>query len=272
MKSTVQNTMWFRPIIALLFIVAPHLWSAEMPPIAVDFESFEAGALRKQVLEKHFGPIAWETLEDRAVIKHEEQGRVLEVTYPKGKVGSSESGAQFVLDLEPGRYATLSYRFRFAPRFPFVKGGKLPGLSSGGSQFTGGRPPGSKGGWSVRYMWRREGALELYFYHPEMKGKYGERHSLGVTLKPGEWYSITQRIDAGEPGKRNGRIEVEVNDKIQLQLKGLSLYGSQYGLVDSFLFSTFFGGGDSSWAPEADCTIQFDDFRISPEQPSFSGD
>ncbi len=120
-------------------------------------------------------------------------------------------------------------------------------------------------------MWRGEGALELYLYHPEMKSKYGERHSLGIKIKTGRWYSITQRIDVGEPGKGNGRMEFEVNGETTLHLKNLSLHGSDYGQIDSFLFSTFFGGGDSSWAPDANCTIQFDDFVISPENPSFSG-
>jgi len=121
-------------------------------------------------------------------------------------------------------------------------------------------------------MWRREGALELYFYHPGMKDEFGERHSLKTTLVPGEWVAITQRVDSGTPGKKDGVLEVAVNGELKLRLEGLELHGTQYGPVDAFLFSTFYGGNTSSWGPPKDTTICFDDFLISPEKPEFSRD
>jgi len=32
--------------------------------------------------------------------------------------------------------------------------------------------------------------------------------------------------------------------------------------IDSFLFNTFYGGDDSSWAPDSDMYIYFDNFEI----------
>lgn len=247
-----------------------HLPASDLSSIAVDFDAIPPGILSREKVEASFGKLEWENLGGRALVRDEAGGRVLEVKYPAGGVGSEESGAQFTLKLEPGRYATLRYRFRCAPDFPFVKGGKLPGLAAGGSRFTGGRPPGKGGGWSARYMWRREGALELYFYHPAMKGPFGERHSLEVRLEPERWYEVTQRVDTGDPGERNGRIEVEVDQVVRLRLTGLELSGTESGLVDSFLFSTFFGGASPDWAPPEDTAIFFDGIRISREKPTFS--
>lgn len=247
-----------------------HLWAGDLSPIAVDFEAVPPGILTRETVEEYFGKLDWEALEGRAAVRDEATGRVLAVRYPKGGVGSEESGSQFTLKLVSGRYATLRYRFRCAADFPFVKGGKLPGLASGGSRFTGGRPPGKSGGWSARYMWRREGALELYFYHPGMKGPFGDRHPLQVRLVPERWYEVIQRIDTGDPGKRNGRIEIEVDQVVRLRLSGLELSGTEFGPVDSFLFSTFFGGASSTWAPPVETMIFFDEIRISREKPEFS--
>ncbi|MDF1824467.1 MAG: hypothetical protein P1U68_07480 [Verrucomicrobiales bacterium] len=249
---------------------ASHLFAEKAPFIVVDFEALKPVKVTRTMIEKTFGPLDWEKLSGRAVIKSEAAERCLEVSYPKGQFGSLKSGAQFVVQLQESRYATLSYRFRVCEDFTFVKGGKLPGLSGGGSQFTGGRRPGSEGGWSARYMWRREGALELYLYHPKMKEKYGERHPLGLKLKRGKWYSITQKIDTGEPGKAQGILEVAVNGEVKLRLDRLEFHGSRFGPIDSFLFSTFYGGADSSWAPGKEVEISFDDFEITWEKPAFS--
>ncbi|MDF1656923.1 MAG: hypothetical protein P1U58_04880 [Verrucomicrobiales bacterium] len=259
-------------MIGLIWGFAAQLQADELSSIAVGFELIEPGKLSKEEISRAFGKIDWEALEERAIVRRDGGGKVLEVNYPRGAVASGKSGAQFVIELEQSRYATLSYRFRPGPGFPFVKGGKLPGMTSGGSRFTGGRPPGKAGGWSARYMWRREGALELYFYHPGMKSQYGERHALKTTLVPGKWVELIQRIDTGEPGKKDGVIEIDVDGETKLRLEELELHGTKYGPVDSFFFSTFFGGNSSSWAPPEDASICFDDFLISPEKPDFSSD
>ncbi|MEM6278024.1 MAG: polysaccharide lyase [Verrucomicrobiota bacterium] len=243
--------------------LAAQILGEDLPFIAVDFESIETGEIGPELVEDIFGSLRWERLSGRARVIEKGSGQVLEVVFPKGQVGSEESGSQFVVKLPEQRKMRLRYRVRPEKGFDFVKGGKLPGLSSGGSQFTGGRPPGSSGGWSARYMWRREGALELYFYHPEMKGKFGERHSLGVKLEPGRWSELIQEIDTGNPGEGDGSLRIWIDGEIRLELEELELHGTEYGRVDSFLFHTFYGGSDRSWAPSRETRLQFDDFEIS---------
>jgi hypothetical protein len=40
-------------------------------------------------------------------------------------------------------------------------------------------------------------------------------------------------------------------------------------LIDSFYFSTFFGGDDASWAPSVDCSASFDDIVVSTTAPNY---
>lgn len=227
----------------------------------VNFDTDPKGPVSASIAALLFGPVEWETLKDRARIVEVAGGnRVLEVQYPKGEIGSQRSGASFVTRLKPTRKASLEYKFRFGPEFPFTKGGKLPGLGAGGSRYTGGRPPGKEGGWSARLMWRREGELELYFYHPGMKSKFGESHLLGVKCEPEKEYCVRFEIDAGTEGKENGRVEVFIDGESRIKLENLLLVGTEYGLVDSFLFSTFFGGNSEDWGPARDGVAVFDEF------------
>lgn len=236
----------------------------------VDFDNQHPGSISPESLTDLFGPLHWHGLDGRAVVVAEEEsesGKVLETRYPKAAYGSKKSGASFVSKLPPAQEYFLTYKIRFSEDFPFTKGGKLPGLSSSGSEFTGGRIPPKSGGWSARYMWRREGELELYLYHPEMKGPTGDRIALDFRCEPSVWYTLTQRIRVNDPGESNGRIEVWIDGKQYLDRDGLFLRGEETGLIDSFLFSTFFGGGSKTWAPATDCSIQFDDFCVSRTHP-----
>ena len=55
----------------------------------------------------------------------------------------------------------------FDPHFEWVKGGKLPGIAGGPTGCGGGVNAQSRGCWSVRIMWRRNGDGEAYIYVPE---------------------------------------------------------------------------------------------------------
>lgn len=91
-------------------------------------------------------------------------GPVLQVTYSKGSFGDSD-GSQFT-SLFNGSIVPqsmlLSYEVAFDPGFQFVKGGKLPGLRGGpdASGCEGGSQPNGTNCWSMRLMWRKDGAGE----------------------------------------------------------------------------------------------------------------
>ena len=148
---------------------------------------------------------------------------------------------------------------KFSNDFDFRLGGKLPGLTNNGSKFTGGRN--SEIGWSARMMWKSKGKVIAYLYHKNMKGKWGDQLFLqGCSFQRGKWHSIKQHIKINDESSQFGILEVYFDGA-----KALS-YDIDFGsknLIDSFYFSTFYGGSTEDWAPQSTGYIFFDNFKIS---------
>jgi len=216
--------------------------------------------------------------EGRASIVATERGHSLRVLYPKGSVGPSEGGAQFLVGI-PGSHDDLycSYQVRFASGFGFVRGGKLPGLV-GGSHPTGGKP--ADDGFSARLMWRPGGAAVQYVYCPRQTTQYGVDlpyvlpSGAPVKFLPGTWHRVEHRVamNGTPPATTEGEIgQVHGNGILQAWFDGqpvLDLRDRVWRLdgaihVDALYFSTFFGGNDPSWGAERDETVDFDDVVVS---------
>jgi hypothetical protein len=233
--------------------------------LRVDFEKDPLGAYTQNQLAADWGSVEGRGQgldEGRATIVATDHGKSLRVLYPRGSVGPSEGGAQFMVKLPRG-YDELycSYRVRFAAGFGFVKGGKLPGLV-GGSHPTGGRP--ADDGFSARMMWRAGGAAVQYLYHPRQTSTYGvDLPYDDARFQPGVWHRVEHRIVMGTPGRGDGVIQGWFDGRLALDKRDalLRLDGAQH--ADAFYFSTFFGGNDPSWAATRDETVDFDDFVIA---------
>ncbi len=199
-------------------------------------------------------------------------GQVLRVRYPAGSASPSVSrqtgaplgGAQFYADLFlPGSSALrLNYYVRFAKGFDFVKGGKLPGVF-GGKGASGGKIPNGTDGFSVRLMWREQGQGELYAYLPTSE-RYGTSIARGAwRFEPGIWYRLEQEVRLNRPDGNDGEMRLWVNDRLVIDQGGL-VFRTDDGLqIDGIFFSTFFGGGDPSWATPQDTYIEFADFSVT---------
>src|SRR4051812_23007748 len=196
--------------------------------------------------------------------------RAVRVDYPAGSAsarsasldGSSYGGAQayLLLPYGPVDAAMLSYCLRFPAGFDFVKGGKLPGLF-GGTVTSGRRIPDGTDGWSTRYMWRRGGAGEVYAYLPSSVA-HGTSLGRGAwSVATGRWECLAQTVVLNTPGRSDGRISVSVDGRQVFAAGGLVFRTTAALRIDGVFFSSFFGGGDPSWASPRD---QFADFaRIS---------
>ncbi|MGB3492432.1 MAG: polysaccharide lyase [Elainellaceae cyanobacterium] len=198
--------------------------------------------------------------------------QIWRVRYPAGSASPSVSrrdgvalgGAQFYaeLDLPPQNQLRLSYFVRFSENFDFVKGGKLPGLF-GGDGASGGTIPDGTDGFSTRFMWRRQGAGEVYAYLPTSED-YGTSIGRGTwQFQPGVWYQLEQVVSLNQPDRADGQIQVWVNGNLVLEQRDIRFRTVDSLQIDGIFFSTFFGGGDASWATPQDVYIDFANFSVS---------
>lgn len=197
---------------------------------------------------------------------------VLRVHYPADSASPSVSykteaplgGAQFYSDLflPAQTQLRLSYYVRFAEGFDFVRGGKLPGLF-GGAGASGGNIPDGTDGFSTRLMWREDGQGEVYAYLPTSEN-YGTSIGRGNwQFQPGIWYKLEQEVKLNTPHLADGQIRMWVNDRLVLEQDDVSFRSTDSLQIDGIFFSTFFGGGNSSWATPQDTYIDFADFSVT---------
>jgi hypothetical protein len=194
------------------------------------------------------------------------------VFYPAGSASqlsvrnedAPTGGAQVYLPLRPGPAGVLalSYRLRFPVGFLFNKGGKLPGLY-GGDHVAGGDIPDGANGLSTRYMWRAGGVGEVYAYLPTSQ-VHGTSLGTGSWRWPtGRWVTVQQVVRLNTPGRTDGSITVWLDGGQVLSVGDLVFRTTDTLRIDGVFFSTFFGGGDVSWASPVDQYADFADFRVA---------
>ncbi|WP_420582313.1 polysaccharide lyase [Reichenbachiella sp.] len=252
----------------LALLLASCLWSCvgysqDNSVLDVDFENQAIGNYDTTALQQDFDTIKWSIIKNRgSVLQDGTKGKVLQISYPQGAVGPEQGGVQFVRPIPPAATYYLSYDIYFEEGFDFALGGKLPGLTSGGAAFTGGKHPDQGQGWSARYMWTGEQKPIVYLYYKDMQEKYGEAIHLKAKFETGKWHTLIQRIQINTPGKKDAEIEVWMDNQKVGQKKNFSIREGDLGLIDSFYFSTFHGGATPEWAPKNDSFIQIDNIRI----------
>jgi hypothetical protein len=230
----------------------------------LDFENNDLGEYTSSNLNKDVGAVNWMILKKRGKItKDSIYNKVLKVKYPKGSIGPKEGGIQFEKSIPKANDYTLEYDMKFEKGFDFALGGKLPGLTSGGNKYTGGIHPDNGEGWSTRYMWIENGEIIIYFYHMDMKHKWGDTVKMNVTFKPGQWYHIKQRIKLNDTDNFNGVMQAWVDGKNVLNDDKVRYRVAPLGEIDTFYFSTFHGGNTADWAPKNDSFISYDNFKIT---------
>jgi len=186
--------------------------------------------------------------------------------FPKGSYKPSATprgGAGFIYNadkIQGKDRVILSYDLAFADNFEFVKGGKLPGLCWGDC------PRGWSGtdkGFSTRFMWRKNGDLEIYGYLPNKASTMGQSLWRGMfQFQTNTTYNIAQEIILNTPGKEDGVLRVYVDEIMVYENPNITFRRSKDISTDKIIFSTFFGGGDDSWATPVDTSISFSDFKL----------
>ncbi|KAI0263733.1 hypothetical protein BC834DRAFT_827093 [Gloeopeniophorella convolvens] len=216
----------------------------------------------------------------------------MEAIFPKGSwtFGHGvEGGFSFYapgpgdIDLTTAREATFGYSVMFEEGWEWNMGGKLPGFFGGDDETTatecsGGRHP--KGCMSVRLMWRKDGAGEVYAYLPTgydankaacnvppfstCNAVYGDSIGRGsFQFKAGGWTTVSERVRLNDVGKENGEIQLFVNGESVINLSGIVLRDSDQGRIRGVEMQTFFGGSTEEWASPKDQKSYFSDFSVA---------
>jgi hypothetical protein len=113
-------------------------------------------------------------------------------------------------------------------------------------------------------MWRGGGAGEVLLSDATTTG-YGTDLGLGSWSfqADGQWHSISQRIHLNTPGQADGYVDVTYNGAVVAHLTGITFRSDLTTQIDSLMFSTFYGGHDSTWAPTATEHIDFSTFQLT---------
>ena len=218
----------------------------------------------------------------------------LKVSYPAYQFGPNNTGAQFEVPLGSSHDDLyLEYWVRFDSNFDWTPrwvngrqldyaGGKLPGVAGGpeGASISGGNKANGWNGFSTRLMFREWGKLAIYDYRENSSetwgdyyyAKYPNGHAKAGQLyyRPrNKWVKVKLRVKlnykVGNNWPANGRAMLWVDDgsgeKLMVNQGGLRWRKTYNVKVDTFYFSTFYGGGDSNWAPDNTGTIWFDSFH-----------
>jgi len=255
-------------------VTPPKDWNTDDALFAVTFDASPLGAYSQAQVAKDFGskpPWSDGLADGRASIVEGDNayaGRALRIQYPAGGVGPTQGGAQFIVPLA-GNHQELycAYRMRFEASFNFVKGGKIPGLS-GGNHPTGcsGVPSGTDG-FTARMMWREGGAAVQYMYYPDQAQACGDDFpwTVGGTraFKHGDWYSVEHHLLLNTGDQPNGVMQTWFDGQLALDRKDVRFRSVDSVPIDSFYFSTFFGGSTAEWAPPEDEYVDFDDIVVS---------
>ena len=206
----------------------------------------------------------WRQLDNTRIVANcgGNRGQCLEVSYAPTSRGSDR--LQTSIDIPAGTNYTLLYDIRFSRDFEFVRGGKLPGLSP--QNHTTGCTSAHPENWSVRPMWRVEGAAQGYYYGQDRSGSCGDGQTSGVAVfKPGQWQKVALRVKLNDSeASYDGAVTLLIDGQVVSRNRHLQLRkrGTEASKISHFFFSTFYGGADPTWAPSKTTTIRYDNFRV----------
>ncbi|KAG0339671.1 hypothetical protein BG000_001629 [Podila horticola] len=217
--------------------------------------------------------------------------QVLQLFYPKGSYAPSmgvTGGTQFYaapFGQQQFSKMMVSYDVAFPDGFIWQNGGKLPGVyggtpydgCSGGAQATGTNCV------TMRLMWRGSGAGEVYAYVPadpnskfcqtpevQCNDVYGKSIGRGlIYFRPSQWTRLDVIMSLNEPaGSQNGQLQVYMNGNQVVSMDNIPYRTTGMVGFQGLMFSSFFGGSDTSYATPVDTNVFFRNMQLSVSEPA----
>jgi hypothetical protein len=69
-------------------------------------------------------------------------------------------------------------------------------------------------------------------------------------------------VRLNDPGKHNGLIKVEIDGDTKIEYDKMNWRHNGNLKIDALAFATWFGGSDSSWAPDRDVEAYWRNLKI----------
>ncbi|MDX1472798.1 MAG: cellulose binding domain-containing protein [Reinekea sp.] len=243
-----------------------------------DMNDLSSGFQTKDQWVDYWAPAKWVNgaTENRLYVddqvKYGAHGKSVRTLYPKGKRTSSDSGAQWHMDINGlVDEAYLSYWVKFNEDFDFVLGGKLPGLAGSKTFLERGED------WSARLMWREDGKVEFYTHIADDRERWWwNTEGTQAVFIPGQWHHVEMHYRLNSPGNFDGLMEGWLDGKYvahydDVMFRSGSAEGAE-SKISKVFFSTFFGGSSGDhWNATKDEFSWFDEFIVSPSRIGYPG-
>lgn len=241
-----------------------------------NFDTRPLGAMTQPTWSSIFGVTGSSRNLSRSSIVNDDVngGRAFRATLLANTTGTSNGViAEIPLPIQVEE-ATFKMTFRYTGAFPWIKGGKLPGLGGVGpgvstNHPTGGNFGGSLG-WSGRHMWLAstgdsnwpDGVGTSYHYGFDQLSQYGDHlkftstgASTGtpVTYDVDTFHTVEAYYKVNTPGSADGIIRVWLDDALVVERTNKQ-YRDNTNVKISHLYWHIFRGGSTSewWAPTDD--------------------
>ena len=172
--------------------------------------------------------------------------------------------------------------FIFSGATSGTSGGKMHGFYGGSLSTTDGGSGGgtAQTGWSIRVPWKYQGRPQVYFYHPDKPGEFGDalyfvkevgNDNSTYYYPTSQWFRtiINVKMNTGS-SSFNGSFDVWTD---HFDGAGPILRARKTGLrwwvntsarhIDHLYFSCFYGGGSADWAPSETTHTRHRDFHVT---------
>ncbi len=226
---------------------------------ALSFDAATRSPLETRLLDRNFGVMVPNSGPDGST--------ALRVTYTGNDVGSPRLTGRADLSKKVCA-AMLQFDVKFNQDWIWVRTGKLHGVGPA-DPVTGGRPR-TPTGWSSRTTFDENGTIATYLYDQDPVRTFGvTTRSQNPVFTRGQWHQVQLYTTLNGIGAADGSARVTVDGTEVVNATGVMFRaaGGEDSLIQQFMFSTFFGGNNPSFAPMdangfATVTADFDNFEV----------
>jgi hypothetical protein len=108
------------------------------------------------------------------------------------------------------------------------------------------------------------GSPKLYIYHQDREGRCGDHfYSQNWQFERGVWYRIDVQVQMNSaPQNSDGVARLYIDGNLLVEATGLRLTGHASVDIDTFIFSTFYGGSNPTYSPSTTTFAYFDNFAV----------